>query len=595
MFTERLNSLLEQIGANNSDIARAVGIDRTNISRFRNGKRFPKPHSVTGRKLVEGIYLYADSRNKLLQLCQIVGGDIESSADDIKETVIKWLYIDYEKDIEAAKNKEVRKRRSKRQDNISHLGERLNSVMNLAEMSNVKLSQMVHADASLISRYRNGIRTPLSNPELSSNICNVLFKIIKKYDLEYELSKIMNIDITELDEDTMYQWLYDNNKEEDDSAIAAENFLGIFDSCEMDNSSIDSAIVPDKDIRLSNKNIFIGNQGLQEAVIIFLTTALELRVEEILLYSDEDMEWMYSDHTFFDRWKLLMRECVSSGIHIKIIHNVDRDLTEMNIALKGWLPLYMSGMVTSYYCRDRNNHKFTNTIFLIPGVACIRSFSVVGSESETVYYYHREPNLLEKFQIEYEHLISRTLPLMESMPVYELPDTSDIVIVQSVLSLSTMPQELVDEFGDAKLKGLYKYYSEAFFDKLKNNSITECIPLADIEELESGTLSINMVQKGTPIYYTREQYTMHIRYIIDLLDKYENYNFYPISETPFSNTSMIISDKVTDMITSTNAELSFACKHPALCAAFNDYAKVLVDSCKIDRHTLKKMLEEKYL
>lgn len=41
--------------------------------------------------------------------------------------------------------------------------ERFNMIMDMAKMTNVRLSKILNVDASLISRYRSGTRSPLSN------------------------------------------------------------------------------------------------------------------------------------------------------------------------------------------------------------------------------------------------------------------------------------------------------------------------------------------------------------------------------------------------------------------------------------------------
>ena len=105
--------------------------------------------------------------------------------------------------------------------------------MELADISNKRLSQLVHADPSLISRYRNGVRTPISNPELSTQLSEILFSKILSSDKSKELSDLMKCPEDELDEDSFSSWLYDTDeKTTDDSLTAAENFLDIFDSPE---------------------------------------------------------------------------------------------------------------------------------------------------------------------------------------------------------------------------------------------------------------------------------------------------------------------------------------------------------------------------
>ena len=93
------------------------------------------------------------------------------------------------------------------------------------------------------------------------------------------------------------------------------------------------------------KEHYLGTEGLRAAVLRFLGTALKENAEILYLYSDEDQSWMTSDPEFLMQWSSLMQACVANGTKINIIHNIDRDLNEMNAAIKSWLPLYMSGMI----------------------------------------------------------------------------------------------------------------------------------------------------------------------------------------------------------------------------------------------------------
>ena len=69
MFTARINELFQHLGAKNGQMAKLAGFDRTNISRLRSSGRTPERTSPTIRKLVTGLYLYADNRNELEKLC----------------------------------------------------------------------------------------------------------------------------------------------------------------------------------------------------------------------------------------------------------------------------------------------------------------------------------------------------------------------------------------------------------------------------------------------------------------------------------------------------------------------------------------------
>ena len=122
-----------------------------------------------------------------------------------------------------------------------------------------------------------------------------------------------------------------------------------------------------------DRNVYNGVSGLQDAVIRFLIMVCESKGQEMLLYSDQDMAWMMGPEDFCLKWAMLMKYCVKSGIRIRIIHNIDRSPREMDMAIKSWLPLYMSGMVEPYYSEAVKDVRFFHTLFVCPGVAAIEA------------------------------------------------------------------------------------------------------------------------------------------------------------------------------------------------------------------------------
>ena len=592
MLTERLNELLKRIDATGAEIAKKVGFDRTNISRIKSGKRIPHPDSVTADKLINGIYLFADNKNNLDKLCSVIDADPKASANEIKTCLKNWLYEGYDPNLSAGSNGTSGKKRSTAKTASHHFAERLNSSMLLADLSNVRLSKLIHADASLISRYRSGVRTPVADSELSMQISSVLFDRIIKSGNEAELCDLLGIPIPDLEEELFTGWLYGKDEQED-NVQAAENILGIFDSM----PSSKSLKLPDvKDVLVNgdfSDTFYYGAEGLRNAVLRFLSTAIKKNVPIMYLYSDMDQSWMTQDYEFLLKWAALMFANVKNKTHIRIIHNLDRSLDEMSDAIRSWLPLYMSGMIESYYCRKQRNPRFTHTMFLIPGVACIRSFQVSPVDTDAIYNYYTDEQSLSIFEEEYEALLKNSSPLIHPLPMTSLPTASDIII-KNVLSLATMPEALVKSLNDKVLYENWKNNNMLLLKKLESGTLYECIPLADDEALSGGTVPISPFFSGTEHFYTPQQYSKHIKNIIALSEKYENYRFYPIPETPFSNIDLLISDNSTKITPASQQGLSFELNHPSMCNAFRDYARTLMEQNKTDRNTLRKMLEDRY-
>ena len=44
--------------------------------------------------------------------------------------------------------------------------------------------------------------------------------------------------------------------------------------------------------------------------------------------------------------------CLKKGLHLNIIHNLDRPFNEMMLGLESWVPIYMTGQVSPYYIKN---------------------------------------------------------------------------------------------------------------------------------------------------------------------------------------------------------------------------------------------------
>ena len=143
----------------------------------------------------------------------------------------------------------------------------------------------------------------------------------------------MGIPVSDLEEELFSYWLYGIDEPED-NIRAAENILDFFDSPPSGSlsglPSIDDILAPDN----KSTSVYYGIEGLRNAVLRFLSTAVKERSENMYLYSDMDQSWMTQDRTFLLKWAALMLACVKNETHINIIHNLDRSLEEMSDAIR---------------------------------------------------------------------------------------------------------------------------------------------------------------------------------------------------------------------------------------------------------------------
>ena len=325
--------------------------------------------------------------------------------------------------------------------------------------------------------------------------------------------------------------------------------------------------------------------------------------KELYLYSDQNINWL-TDPEFRLKWAALMLCCVQKGIKIHVIHNVDRDVSEMIEAIISWLPLYMSGMIRSYYCKKQKNSRFSNTIFLCPGVACIKGSNVIGTEDQNgEYRYDTDPKILEIHQAAFRGLLDDAKQLVRIYGNLESEGlihtgNSGMTVLGTTLPLATMPKETLvsilercgaDETVKNRAFSVWESQKKLLDDTLSGSFVHECIPVADEESLFSNKVSADI--PGITVTYTPKEYAEHIRNIMALSEENPQYRFYALPDAPFDNTQIVLFDDFVTVSRLNTPQVTFLISHPAMYEAFMAYADNITSRYKQDKLTTKRLLE----
>lgn len=403
MLQDRINELFTILETGTGDIAVYAKCTPSTISRLRSGSRNPGSQSTSVTKLIDGMVQYATENNKLQTLMDEVNVNNEEL---IREALKSYLFSDTNT------------------ENIKRLpfSEKLDKVMSLCEMPNIKLSKLVNVDSSYISRFRKGIRSPKSNPELFNRICVALFDQLELMNRFPDLIELMNSTSNmQLDKEksipreelylNFHAWMNDFDKSD---RKKIDHLLGTINTF---SPNYDIPIPPlemlvSNDIINDNCAVYEGIKGLQQAVLRFLGCAIKEKADELLLYSDQGMEWMINDTAFRSKWAALMALCIKGGTHIKIIHNIDRDITEMIEAIESWLPLYATGMIESFYNKKPAGNRFKHTLFLYPGKACITSCHPSEMDELGIYNYHTDALRLDFYKKNFDYMMKDAVSLV---------------------------------------------------------------------------------------------------------------------------------------------------------------------------------------
>ena len=411
MLSERITYLLKKLDVENSVIASYAGCTPANFCRLKSGARQYSINSITIKKFTEGIYSYCCDNGKLDDLC-ILLSTAESDERTVTRALVKWLFEDdslNETDQDA-------------EENIL-FGKKLCTLMEIAKISNVKLSKALSIDPSYVSRMRSGKRIPKKSTGLMVRLCSVLAERISEQGKQKELEEITgaNVNNNRLSE-LIFVWLYDRDMPANVQAV--RNFIEQMNSMSSANIQNNTELVLPK---VPTQEFYLGDKGLQQAVIRFLGGVIDNHSREIRLYSDNAIDWMTGD--FKQLWAAMMKACLKNGTHIRIIHNVDRSVNEMIQAIICWMPLYMTGLISPYYSTRANSDKFTCTLFIDPDNSCVQSFGVREMSSEAEYCFITDERGLDKGIRSYNALLTKCRPLLRIESDYlPSPDAEEYMI-----------------------------------------------------------------------------------------------------------------------------------------------------------------------
>lgn len=597
MFTERLNKIMKIIGAKPTDIAGIIGCDRSAVDRICKGSRVPQNGGKSATRIVLAIYSFADGNGKTEDILNEIGCSASFSAEQIKGEIMRWLY-DGEDPIKA--RKEV--------PTVLHthdkFGQRFSAILDLAEFSNVRFGKLLSIDPSYISRFRNGLRTPVSNSKLTEKICRVLYSRFKDQKRLSNLARLMNISPENLHNDTdwekeLYSWLFLS----DDSTVSSF-VVGMVDqidsfSADIIKPPLSFETVVDKRALGDNQSLYHGITGLQTAVLRFLGNVIERKEKDLYLFSDQNIDWITADKAFQQKWMSLMIQCVTSGVKIHIIHNIERNLVEIGKAIRSWLPLYPSGQIESFYLDGQNNTNFSTTLFLCPGYACIYGNNVVGTENKSGnYIYETEPERINLCRQFFDTLLDKAHRLIRVCKTADFSlfesGSSDITVLSSCPTVFSMPENLFSEyFNHSELlveandaKDIYKQMKCLFENALLSGHFHECAPLPRDEDLFDEKIYPEFL--STP--YSPQEFAEHTKNIINLLDN-TKYRFYPLPEPSFLDVQLIISKNSVAVSRLTAPFFTIFLEHPFLCRAFAEYADSVKKQYTLDKVTLKRKLE----
>ena len=559
-FNELLNKYLEEFNCSSKTLSELTNISPAVISRYRSGERTPAIDSKQLESIIKAIKQISNKKYK------------EEDIEKEFKSIFQKTDFDY--------------------DNFS---KNLNELINTLKINIKDMSKYTLCDASSISRIRYGKTKPSEPIEFASKIASY---VTNKYANETDITKIEKL--TNNDGENLYNkvFKYLTNKEENKNNDMIKSFLNNLDKFNLNDYikaiKFDELKVPTVPFYITKTKNYFGLEEMKKAELDFLKgTVLSKNNEDVFMCSDMPMEDLAKDIDFSKKWMFGIACLLKKGIHLNIIHNLDRPFNEMMLGLESWIPLYMTGQINPFYFKDISTNIYHNLTYVSGTLAlageCINNFHKDGkyfltsNKKEVDYYKTKSNNLLKKannlmniykeensksynlFLDDYLNKDGDRKRILSSLPLFTMSDD----LLNEILKNNKVPKKDINKIINYKNEEFNKYNN-----LLKNNNINDIIYILSKEEFNKNvpSLSLSNIFYDKKIKYSYETYLKHLKETKRFANKNNNYILNISDYLTFNNISITIFDKKQIIISKEeNPTIHFVIKHPKLVNAINNF------------------------
>lgn len=608
-FHEKLTFLIEKLDATNSELAEIAGIHPSGISRFRRGSRIPTYRNKQFVKLCNALLTYTRTYHQEKAFEDMTGIVMNLSPESHLIALMEWLLSDtLSTQIATIQNETTFFKNSQ----TELTAEKLGILMEKLKLSNARLAAAVNVDASAISRYRNRQRIP--SPELLTQMAATLYeraRALGNLDVVTETTGLP-LEITgdaKAAIDFLVTWLGGIEGSESYRAIASFlKEMDAFTPVKFPPLPELSHIAPETVVG-ADKTEYWGISGLREAVVRFLGGAARLpEPTTLLLYSDQNMEWMIGDPDYRKRWAALMVYTIRNKNRIKIIHHIDRALPEMVRAIEGWLPLYMSGQLEAYVHKKDLGERFAHTLFISPGQEAVVVAFPKGMEAEACYDYITGEKT-RYYEKQHERLLDGATPIVQ---MFLTGDSQDLALLQGELadkpgvlskllsapSIGTMSVETLElilgRLGlaaklEAKIRAHHKAKQNLYRRALaKGNTIIEYVYCGGRERNMTISLNLEELFIDEELVYTPRELYRHLEDMTVLAETHGNYRYREIEECLFDNLQILVKEHEGALVFKKDAiSVISGFWHARMGDAYLQYINALMEGLMVAEHGWK--------
>ncbi|MBQ9607933.1 MAG: helix-turn-helix transcriptional regulator [Lachnospiraceae bacterium] len=386
-FYDELNRYINELNLSANELSKASGLSPDVISRYLNGKRTPKPNSDYFNNLVEALYRIADEKGASIDKDEIQK-NLENSITAQSDIRDYGLLI----------------------DNFNILQERLG-------LSNAVLGKAIGYDSSFISRIKNKSRRITDIDGFTDKVASYIVSSYHSNEKMEQIADILNCKLTDIDAEEKYiiyikKWLIDRHNNYEKLIGGFLTKVDDFNLSDFTDENLSKVKVPAAPVVLGKSKTYYGIKGRKTSEEDFIkTTLLSKSKEDIFFYNDLPMEKAAEDEGFKKRYLTALSMLLKKGIHMNIVHNIDRPLEEMILGIESWIPMYMTGAISPYFFPTPPSNMFC-TSHMTSGSAALSGECIRSNQERGRFYMTTRKEEVSYFKVKSKYLLKKAKPLM---------------------------------------------------------------------------------------------------------------------------------------------------------------------------------------
>ena len=386
-FCEQLNEYISKIDCSSKELADTSNLSPTVISRYRNGERTPNIRSKQLESLVDGLYQLASEKN------------VDFKKEDIYKTLsitLNDVHIDLEQ-----------------------LVKNFNDLTSALNISMADLSRKLGYDSSYLSKLRAGNIFPTKPQIFIDYVCKFVVNKYVQEDEKKVVSSLINCPCENLNTQSDYyenlrSWLSTNITP---TRNYIDDFLKHLDAFDLDQYikaiHFNEMKIPFVPFYKSGTKNYYGIEEMKKGELdFFKATVFSKSTEPVFMCSDMPMEDMAKDVEFGKKWMFAIAMTLKKGLHLNIIHNLDRPFNEMMLGLESWIPIYMTGQVSPYYLKNFQDSVYCHFNY-VSGAAALTGECINGYHDKGKYFLTSNKTDIAYYRDKCNCLLSKASPLME--------------------------------------------------------------------------------------------------------------------------------------------------------------------------------------